>query len=82
MNTDVRPTPWIDPCFLENQRKFPADELLRYQGQHIAWSWDGLQILAADAERRALDQKLRNKGIDPLKVIHDYVEDANLSYLR
>jgi hypothetical protein len=81
MNTDIRLAPWIDARFLQNQREFPADELLRYQGQHIAWSWDGSQILAADADRRALDQKLRDAGIDPLQVIHDFVEDPNLSYL-
>jgi hypothetical protein len=28
-----------------------------------------------------LDQKLREAGIDSLQVIHDYVEDPNLSYL-
>jgi hypothetical protein len=81
MNTVTRPAPWIDPHFLENQRMFPADELLRYQGQHIAWSWDGSKILAADADRRTLDQKLRTAGIDPLQGIHDYVDDPNLNYL-
>ena len=81
MNTDTGATPWTDACFIENQRKFPADELLRYQGQHIAWSWDGSRILAADADHRALDQKLRDTGIDPLRVIYDYVEDGNVSYL-
>ena len=81
MNEDTRPAPWIDAHFLENQRKFPAGELLRYQGQHIAWSWDGAQVLASAVDRRALDQKLRDAGIDPLQVIHDYVEDPNLSYL-
>jgi hypothetical protein len=81
MNRDIRPAPWIDATFIENQRRFPADELLRYQGQHIAWNWDGSQILAADADRRALDQKLRDTGIDPLQVIHDFVENGDLSYL-
>ena len=81
MNSDVRPITWIDARFFENQRKFSADEMLRYQGQHIAWSWDGSQILAADADRRALDQKLRDAGIDPRDAIHDFVEDSNLSYL-
>jgi hypothetical protein len=73
--------PWIDPRFIENQRNFPVKELVRYQGQHIAWSWDGSEILAADADRRTLDQKLRSVGIDPLRVIHDYVEDPALSSL-
>ena len=81
MNREIRPIPWIDSRFLENQRKFPAEELLRYQGQHIAWSWDGSRILAADADRRALAQKLHDAGIDPLQVIHDFVEHPDLSYL-
>jgi hypothetical protein len=73
--------PWIDASFLENQRNFPAEELARYQGQHIAWDWNGSQILAVGKDRRELDQKLRDAGIDPLQVIHDYVEDPNVSYL-
>jgi len=81
MNADIRPAPWIDARFLENQRRFPPKELLRYQGQYIAWSWDGSQILAADVDRRALDKKLRDGGVDPLQVIHDFVEDSNLSYV-
>ncbi len=81
MQPDIRREPWTDPLFLENQRKFPVEELSRYQGQHIAWSWDGSQILAADPDRGVLDQKLRDAGVDPLEVIHDFVEDSKLSYL-
>ena len=73
--------PWLDPTFVENQRKFPAAELLRYAGQHVAWSWNGSQIVASDPDRRALDEKLRAAGVDPLQVIHDFVEDPNVSYL-
>ena len=60
MNPDNRREPWLDPDFLENQRRFPAEELLRRTGQHIAWSWDGSGILApgTDPDRRALDEKL------------------------
>ncbi len=76
-----RHEPWLDPNFVENQRKFPVEELLRHAGQHIAWSWNGSEILASDPDRRALDEKLHAAGIDPLQVIHDYVEDPNLSYL-
>jgi hypothetical protein len=73
--------PWTDPCFLENQRRFPRAELLRYLGQHIAWSWDGSAILAAANDSRSLNEKLREAGIDPHHVIYDFVEDPNLSYL-
>jgi hypothetical protein len=81
METENRLIPWIDARFLENQRRFPVEELLRFQGQHIAWSWDGSKILAAAADRRMLDKKLSDSGIDPLQVIHDFVEDPRLSYL-
>ncbi len=73
MNTDRPDVPWIDPSFFANQRQVPQEELLRYAGQHIAWSWDGATILAGDPDRRALDQKLRALGIDPGRVVHDYI---------
>lgn len=80
MNNDSQ-NPWLDPEFLTNQRKFPPEELLRFAGQHIAWCWDGSRIMASDPDRRALDEKLCAAGIDPQKVIYDFVEDPNLSYL-
>jgi hypothetical protein len=79
MNTNPADIPWLDATFFENQRKLPVDELRRYAGQHIAWSWDGTRILAGDPDRRALDEKLRAAGIDPGRVVHDYVEDADVS---
>lgn len=41
--------------FIKNRNAFPAEELNRYAGQHVAWSPDGTRILAHDP--------------DPLKVI-------------
>jgi hypothetical protein len=81
MNLETRKEPWTDPKFLENQRGFPAAELLRYAGQHIAWSWDGSRILAGDPDRATLDRKLREAGIDSVRVVHDFVEDPEQSYL-
>lgn len=81
MKTGTPQDPWTNPKFQENQRNFPVEKLLPYKGQHIAWSWDGSQIVAAAVDRAALDQKLCAAGIDPLKVIYDFVEDPDLSYL-
>ena len=58
MNSETPRNPWTTPQFQENQRNFPVEKLLQYKGQHIAWSWDGAQIVAAAADRMALDQKL------------------------
>ena len=81
MKTDRPEIPWIDPAFLENQRQFPREELARYAGQHIAWSWDGTEILDSAPDEQSLDQKLRAAGIDPGRVVIGYVDDPNVSYL-
>jgi hypothetical protein len=81
MNNNHDDIPWLGADFFENQHKFPPEELLKYGAQHIAWSWDGARILASAADYESLDQKLREAGIDPSRVVHDYVDDPNVSYL-
>lgn len=81
MGSPVPTDPWTDPQFQDNQRRFPIEQLRQFKGLHIAWSWDGAKIVAAAPDRVALDQKLCEAGIDPLKVIYDFVEDPDLSYL-
>jgi hypothetical protein len=73
--------PWLGRDYFENREKFPPEELLKYSGQHIAWSWDGARILASADDYAALDQKLREAGIDPSRVVHAYVDDPNVSNL-
>jgi len=81
MNTSRPDLPWLEPIFFENQRRFPRGELLRYAGQHIAWSWDGARILASDPDPVALDKKLRAAGIDPAQVVYDYVDASDVTSL-
>jgi hypothetical protein len=81
MNSETSRDPWTHSDFQQNQRNFPAEKMLQFKGQHIAWSWDGSQIVAAASDRAALDHKLCKAGIDPLKVVYDFVEDSDLSYL-
>ncbi len=82
MNPEFPRDPWTTRQFHENQRKYPVEKLLSYKGQHIAWSWDGVEIVAAAEDPESLDKKLCEIGIDPLKVVYDFVEDPDLSYLR
>jgi hypothetical protein len=77
MSTDYPGVPWVEASFHENRGKFRPEETMRYAGQHIAWSWDGMRILASDPDRQALDQKLRAAGIDPGRVVHDYVDELD-----
>lgn len=79
MKTRYPHIPWLEPIFFENQRKVTPEMLLPYAGQHIAWSWDGSQILATDADPEVVSQKLRQTGFDLNRVVFDYVDDPSVS---
>jgi hypothetical protein len=79
--TDHPEVPWLGLEYFENQRKFPPEELLKYEDQHIAWSWDSTQILASASDMEELDRKLEQMGIDTSRVVHDYVPPADVSQL-
>ncbi len=72
---------WVHPDFFENQRNFPAEELLQYAGQRIAWSWDGSRVLASAPDEQELRHKLAAAGHDPRQVVYDYVPPPDLSFL-
>lgn len=66
--------PWLDKTFFENQAKVPPEALLPYAGRHIAWSWDGSRILDSAEEQEQLWDKLVAAGIDPHRVVFDYMD--------
>jgi hypothetical protein len=68
-----RPDPPDISLFFQNRPHFPKDELQRYAGLHVAWSPDGLRILASGETMEAVEQQLIAAGIDPSQVIGDFV---------
>lgn len=50
---------------VRNRNAFPADELDRYVGQHVAWSPDGKRILAADVDPLKVVAAVKAAGYDP-----------------
>jgi hypothetical protein len=81
MKTNFPHIPWPDPDFQKNQSQFPTEELWKYIGQHVAWSWDGRRILAGDPDLTELRRKLVAAGHDPQRVVFDYVDDPDVSHL-
>jgi hypothetical protein len=74
--------PWLDyPTFEENQRRFPFEELMKYVGQAVAWSWDGSQILASGKDHVEVHEKLVAMGIDTSRVVFSGVDDPDVSQL-
>jgi hypothetical protein len=79
--TDYPDIPWLGPEFFENRHKYPIDELVKYEDQHIAWSWDGTRILANASTEEELGRKLGAAGIDPSRVVFDYAPRGDVSQL-
>jgi Family of unknown function (DUF5678) len=73
--------PTIEPCFYENQRKFPPDELSKFAGKHVAWSLDGTRILASGDTDEEVENNLLALGIAPNRVAVGYVDPPDISYL-
>jgi hypothetical protein len=63
--------------FLKNRLAFPAEELMKYAGQYVAWSPDGKRILASDEDELQLDATIRVAGHDPAEVLISFVPDPD-----
>lgn len=55
--------------FRRNQSRVPRAELEKYNGQYVAWSADGMRILAADPDPLRLDTRLCAAGYDPAEIL-------------
>jgi hypothetical protein len=82
MSEHSRNIPWLDShSFNENCSRFPAEELLKYAGQYVAWSLDGTCILASGIDELEMERRLKEAGIDPSKVVGEYIPPPDVSVL-
>jgi hypothetical protein len=75
MNSNDQP-PWPDPHHLENRLKTPPEELDKYRGRQVAWSWDGTRVVAAGEDLEDVFRQLEAAGIDSNRVVFSYVDDV------
>jgi hypothetical protein len=59
--------------FGENRARYPAEQLLPFLGQTVAWSADGTRILDAAPDVKTLSDKLVARGEDPAAVVFEYL---------
>lgn len=83
VNENGQPQPrddnWLPKCFLENQEKIDPMMLLSYGGKHIAWSWDGTQIVASADSDDELVEMVKRMGLNPSRVVYAYVDPPGVS---
>jgi hypothetical protein len=61
METKFPDVPWIDPNFDENCRHIAQEELDKYAGRHVAYSWDGTRIVASGIDYDELARNVEEK---------------------
>lgn len=67
--------------YQRNRPRFPAEELAQYAGQRVAFSSDGLRILASGATLDEVEVKLKAAGIAPSQVVHAYIPPPDMVVL-
>jgi hypothetical protein len=84
MNDNGRPpdpSPEELKIFRENQRKVPLEEILPHAGKHVAWSLDGLHVVASGDDVSEVNQRVIAAGIPPNRVVFDYIDEPDVSYI-
>jgi hypothetical protein len=81
METKFPDVPWIDPNFDENCRHISQEELDKYAGRHVAYSWDGTRIVASGIDYDELARNVEAAGFHPSQVVWGYVDAGDVSNL-
>jgi len=75
MNHNNNPWPWLDlGTYHKNRCNFPPEQLIPYQGKHVAWNLDGTRILASGDTEEEVAEQLAAAGIDPGQVVASYID--------
>jgi len=72
---------WPNPDFLKNQSAYPSEELWKHIGKHVAWNWEGTEIIADADTLDELADKVEAMQINFSRVVFDYVDDPNVGFL-
>jgi hypothetical protein len=59
--------------FQRNRRQFPAEELARYAGKYVAWSSDGMHIIACNEDELELAKAVRSAGFNSAEILIAFV---------
>jgi hypothetical protein len=69
---NIKPEEFLQ--YYQNRPKFPAAELVKYSGMHVAFSLDGLRIVASGKTIEELEENVVATGFDPARVVQSYID--------
>jgi hypothetical protein len=75
MNSNGKPLDLV--LFETNRVRFPAEQLLSFNGKHVAWSADGTRVVASADDRTGLYSQLKRAGVPVDQVVFDYIDPAD-----
>ena len=76
MKTELNGHREVDMGLCEkNRAHFPQDVLMSYAGQHIAFNWDGTEIIASAPSDEELYDKLSEMGVPLACAVFSYVDE-------
>ena len=63
--------------YLKNRASFPVEELAKHRGEWIAWSQDGLRIVASSRDPDEIDRLIVAAGEDPEQCIVEAIPESD-----
>jgi hypothetical protein len=62
--------------YFDNKPKRDQMNLEPYLNKHIAWNWDGSEVVAVADSYPELEARVRELGYVPSRVIYDFIMDG------
>ena len=63
----------------ENRSKFPLEELAKYAGKFVAFSPDGMRIVASGGTEEEMETNVIAVGIHPSQVVGAYIDPPDVT---
>jgi hypothetical protein len=73
VNENYSPAPFNTALFIENRNKVAPEIWFQHAGRYVAWSPDGMEIVASGADPEELQAKLSAAGIKGGQVVESYI---------
>lgn len=64
--------------YAENRAKFPPEELMKYAGEHIAFSPDGTRLLAHGHSFEEVWAAMKAAGLNPHDAVWDQLDPPDV----